>query len=425
MTAIPLAERMRPRVLDEVRGQDHLTGPNGLLRGPGGQPPSVILWGPPGCGKTTIARALAKESNCSFLSISAVLDGVKELRATLDRARHVQTFEKRPCLLFVDEIHRWNKAQQDALLPHVESGLVTLVGATTENPSFQIIPALRSRAEVILLRPLEADAIQQLLMDALEDTERGLGASGITADAEVLQRIAELASGDARRALGLLERLVSESAASGHLSVDGAREALSRRDILYDRAGEEHFNCLSALIKSMRGSDPDASVYWLARMLSGGEDPVALARRLLVFASEDIGNADPRGLMVANACAQAVQLIGMPEARINLSQTVIYLATAPKSNASYTAINQAMQDVKRHGALPVPMHLRNAPTALMKEQGYGEGYRYPHDAPHGVVDAVYLPEKLASKTYYSPTNWGNEKLIRERLEWWSKKKKGS
>lgn len=425
MNAPPLAERMRPRILDEVRGQEHLTGPNGLLRAADGRPPSVILWGPPGCGKTTIARALANDSNCSFLSISAVLDGVKELRTVLDKARHVQTFENRPCLLFVDEIHRWNKAQQDALLPHVESGLVTLVGATTENPSFQVIPALRSRAEVVLLRPLSVETLQDVLQQTLQDAERGLGEMNVSADSEVLLRIAELSDGDARRALGLLERLVGECARGGHLGVDKAREALSRRDILYDRAGEEHFNCLSALIKSMRGSDPDASVYWLARMLTGGEDPVTLARRLLVFASEDIGNADPRAIMVANACAQAVQMIGMPEARINLSQAVIYLATAPKSNASYTAINEAMQDVKRLGALPVPLHLRNAPTELMKKQGYSHGYRYPHDAPNAVVDEVYLPETLSARRYYSPTQWGHEKTIRERLNWWAKKKKGS
>ncbi len=425
MSAIPLAERMRPRSLDEVRGQEHLTGPSGILRSDNGRPPSIILWGPPGCGKTSIARAMAADADCTFLSISAVLDGVKELRGILDRARHVQTFEARPCLLFVDEIHRWNKAQQDALLPHVESGLIRLVGATTENPSFQIIPALRSRAEVVLLKPLNAETIKELLAEALEDTERGLGKRQVRADDEVLLRISELSSGDARRALGLLERLVADCENGSQLSPKQAREALSRRDILYDRAGEEHFNCLSALIKSMRGSDPNAAVYWLARMLAGGEDPVSIARRLLVFASEDIGNADPRALLIANACAQAVQLIGPPEARINLSQAVVYLATAPKSNASYTAINEALRDVERHGSLPVPMHLRNAPTKLMKEQGYGKGYQYPHDAPHAIVDAEYLPEKLKGSRYYSPSPWGNEKLIQERLDWWAKKKKDS
>lgn len=414
---------MRPRSLDEVRGQVHLTGPGGILRSDGNHPPSVILWGPPGCGKTSIARAMAQDSGGVFLNISAVLDGVKELRKILEQARHEQTFDKRPCLLFVDEIHRWNKAQQDALLPHVESGLIRLVGATTENPSFQIIPALRSRAEVVMLKPLGTEEIQSLLHQALQDEDRGLGTHNVEVDEEVLLRIAELSNGDARRALGLLERLVLDCKPGVNLSADKARSALKRRDILYDRAGEEHFNTVSALIKTLRGSDPDAAVYWLARMLSGGDDPVFIARRLVIFASEDIGNADPRALMVATACAQAVQMVGPPEARINLAQAVTYLATAPKSNASYLAIDKAMKAVEQYGALPVPMHLRNAPSKLMKSQGYGGGYQYPHDAPHGIVDAEYMPEKLKGKRFYEPKGWGYEKTILERIAWWETKKK--
>jgi len=353
-----------------------------------------------------------------------VLDGVKDLRQVLDRARHAQTFDKRPCLLFVDEIHRWNKAQQDALLPHVESGLISLVGATTENPSFQIIPALRSRAEVVLLKALATDDIQALLAEALQDAERGLAKRSVQVDSPVLERIAELSNGDARRALGLLERLVLDCPEGGTVDEESARSALSRRDILYDRAGEEHYNTVSALIKSMRGSDPDAAVYWLARMLAGGEDPVLVARRLVIFASEDIGNADPRALILATACAQAVQLVGPPEARINLAQAVTYLSTAPKSNASYTAINQALAAVERLGALEVPMHLRNAPSKLMKSQGYGEGYQYPHDAPYGIVDSQYLPAKLQGTQFYKPVTWGHEKTIGDRLAWWNEKKKG-
>jgi putative ATPase len=366
---------------------------------------------------------LAEDTGCVFLNISAVLDGVKELRKILEKARHEQQFDQRPCLLFVDEIHRWNKAQQDALLPHVESGLIRLVGATTENPSFQIIPALRSRAEVVMVKALATNEIESLLKDALQDQERGLGERNVVVDNEVMNRLAELACGDARRALGLLERLVLDCVPGGELTPEKAKGALSRRDILYDRAGEEHFNTVSALIKTLRGSDPDAAVYWLARMLAGGDDPVFIARRLVIFASEDIGNADPRALMVATACAQAVQLVGPPEARINLAQAVTYLATAPKSNASYIAINKAMKAVERHGSLAVPMHLRNAPSKLMKEQGYGDGYQYPHDAPHGIVDAEYMPTELRGSRFYEPVAWGYEKTIRDRLAWWSEKKK--
>jgi len=422
MEAQPLAERMRPRILSEVRGQAHLTAPGGVLANTDARPPSIILWGPPGCGKTSIARALSNERDCLFLSISAVLDGIKELRSVLDRARDAQRFNSKNCLLFVDEIHRWNKAQQDALLPHVESGLITFVGATTENPSFQVIPALRSRAEVILVHPLSSDDIGQLLKDALCDRDRGLGQREVEVEVSVIERIAELSDGDARRALGLLERLVMECPSGTTLRETQAREALQRRDIRYDRAGDEHYYLTSALIKSMRGSDPDAAIYWLARMLKGGEDPVFIARRLIVFASEDIGNADPRALTLATSCASAVQLVGLPEGRINLAQTVTYLSCAPKSNASYLAINKALKAVDRYGALDVPMELKNAHTSLMKSQGFGEGYQYPHDAPHAVVNAEYLPEKLRKTSFYSPTEWGYEKTIRERLLWWEKKK---
>jgi len=412
---------MRPKELRLILGQEHLTGANGILSDSETMP-SLILWGAPGCGKTTIARAIASRSNSLFLSISAVLDGVKDLRNVIERAKTTAKMEQRSTILFVDEIHRWNKAQQDALLPHVESGTITLIGATTENPSFHVIPALRSRAEVVGLKRLSDENVVTLLNRALIDKDDGLGSLGINFEERVLERIAAISSGDVRRALTLMERLSTAVKAGGLVTEKIAKEALERADIHYDRDGEEHFNTVSALIKSMRGSDPDAAVYWLARMIHGGDDPVFIARRLVVFASEDVGNADPRALLIATATAQAVQLVGLPECRINLSQAVTYLASAPKSNASYKAINKAISEVKKSGALPVPLHLRNPVSREMKRAGYGRDYKYPHDYEHGFVKQQHLPDKLPVANLYQPVNWGHEKSIWERLKWWRKER---
>jgi putative ATPase len=410
---------MRPNELSLILGQEHLTGPKGILSDATNLP-SLILWGAPGCGKTTIARALANRSNALFLSISAVLDGVKELRSVIERAKAAAELEQRSTILFIDEIHRWNKAQQDALLPHVEAGTITLIGATTENPSFHVIPALRSRAEVVGLNKLTDEAVAVLLNRALADKDDGLAALEVSVDEEVLMRIAALSCGDVRRALTLLERLCTGVETGGLVTEEIAKESLKRADIHYDRDGEEHFNTVSALIKSMRGSDPDAAVYWLARMLHGGDDPVFIARRLVIFASEDIGNADPRALLIATSTASAVQLVGLPECRINLSQAVIYLASAPKSNASYNAINKALSEVKKTGALPVPLHLRNPVSKDMKKAGYGVNYKYPHDYEHGFVHQQHLPDQLPKPEFYKPVPWGHEKSILERLKWWKK-----
>ncbi len=419
----PLAERMRPQTLDEVLGQRAVLGPDSSLRRAlsSGRCPSMILWGPPGCGKTTIAGLLAAEVGLKFRPVSAVLSGVKQLRAVLADAETSWTLEKRGTLLFVDEIHRWNKAQQDALLPHVESGRVVLVGATTENPSFEIISALRSRARVTVLSALEDDEVIELLERALADQEHGLGERCLSLEADLLLRIAALAGGDGRRALGLLEGLVDGAEAGSTLTLDGMVDRLGRADILYDKGGDQHYDVASALIKSLRGSDPDASLYWLARLIRGGEDPMFIARRLVIFASEDVGNADPRALQVAVAASQAVQLIGLPEGRIALGQAVTWLACAPKSNASYKGIDDALAEVDKSGALPVPTHLRNAPTKLAKDLGHGKGYRYPHDHPDGVVAQQYLPDRLIGRRYYRPVRWGQEKTLAERLAWWAKR----
>ena len=415
----PLADRMRPLDLSEVVGQKKWLGPDAPLRRAidEGQLRSLVLWGPPGCGKTTIARALAAHTNHTFVQISAVLDGVKQLRTIISEA---QTSLRTGTLLFVDEIHRWNKSQQDALLPHVESGLLLLVGATTENPSFQLNAALRSRLQVVHLEPLPPELIIELLERALQDP-RGFGGQSISLCDDSLAVLARLAAGDARRALSDLERCIEGHASEGPLDADQVVQILQRSDIRHDRSGEDHFNVVSALIKSLRGSDPDAALYWLARMIEGGEDPLYIARRLIVFASEDIGNADPRALAIAVNTAQALQLIGLPEGRIILGQAVTWLACCPKSNASYVAIDKALADVRSHGALPVPLHLRNASTRLMKEEGYGQGYKYPHNHPHNIVDQPYFPDRLQHRRYYDPVPHGEEKTIRERLAWWRRK----
>ena len=415
----PLAERMRPRSLDEVVGQAQLLAPGAPLRVllAGGELPSLILWGPPGCGKTTLARLLALAAGARFLALSAVLAGVKEVReavasAALDRAQGRRT------VLFVDEIHRFNRAQQDALLPHAEQGTVTLIGATTENPSFEVNAPLLSRCRVLTLRPLSDDEICTLLRRALADADRGLGRTGVRVDDEALRAVAGACDGDARRALGVLEDAVALHASRGGdapLAAEAIREAAGRRILVHDRDREEHYNVVSALIKSLRASDPDAGLYWLARMLEAGEDPLFVARRLVILASEDVGNADPAALPLATATFLAVERIGMPEARIPLAQAVTYLACAPKSNASYAALGRASEAVARHGSLPVPLHLRNAPTRLMKELGYGRDYRYAHDAPDAFVPDANLPDALGDPTWYEPKPVGAEREIAERL----------
>ena len=422
----PLAARMRPRTLDEIIGQPHLLDATAPFRASveRGRIPSVLLWGPPGSGKTTLALLVAERAGLRFLRMSAVMDGIKELRDLLQRARDHRALSGVGSVLFVDEIHRWNKAQQDALLPHVEEGLVVLVGATTENPGFEVIPALRSRSWLLQLRPIGPDDLVGLLTRALEDSERGLGEQRLQVEPAALRAIAEGASGDARRALSTLERLTSGLAPGASLSLADVAEALGRRDLLHDATGDAHFDVVSAFIKSMRGSAPDAALYWLARLLEGGEDPMYVARRMVVFASEDVGNAEPRGLTLAVAAADAAHLLGMPEARIPLAQAAVFLATAPKSNASYKGIDQAIERVRATGAVPVPLHLRNAPTKLAKGLGHGEGYRYPHDSADGIVAQEYLPPELRAEVYYRPTDRGQEKVIGERLAWWKRRVSG-
>lgn len=424
MPLAPLADRLRPRTLEEMLGHQRWLGEDAPLRKAieAGKFRSMVLWGPPGCGKTTFAKAIASKANLAFTAMSAVLDGVKELRAVFERAEIEKRMAGRGTLLFVDEIHRWNKSQQDALLPHLESGLVTLVGATTENPSFELNAALRSRVQIIRLDPLEEEDVAALLMKALQHPD-GLGHRQVEVKADVLTGLARAAGGDARRALDDLERCVESLPDGAELTFEHAIAALQRSDVRHDKNGEDHFNVVSALIKSMRGSDPDAAVYWLARLIVAGEDPVFIARRLIVFAAEDVGNADPRALSVAMAAGDAVKWVGMPEGRIPLAQAVTWLATCPKSNAAYVAINEAIAEVHRTGALSVPLHLRNAPTREMKAEGYGASYKYPHDYPFRIVEQQYLPDRLIGRKWYHPTGFGDEKTIGERILWWEKKRK--
>jgi putative ATPase len=420
----PLAERMRPSTLAEFVGQSHLLGEGKLLRRAIEQDrlTSLILWGPPGTGKTSLAQIIARRTNAHFVALSAVLAGVKDIRAVIDEARRQRQRSARRTLLFIDEIHRFNKAQQDALLPHVERGDIIFIGATTENPSFEVIAPLLSRARVFTLQPLTPEELATIVDRTLQDVSRGLAKTPIKLMPEAHEHLVNMANGDARVALNILELayLTTEPAADGSRSIDLARieEAAQRRTVLYDKAGEEHYNLISALHKSMRGSDPDAALYWLGRMLEAGEDPLYIVRRLIRFASEDVGNADPRALLVAVAAMQAVHFIGMPEGNLALAQTVVYLATSPKSNALYTAYTEVQGDIQRTAALPVPFHLRNAPTPLMNGLGYGEGYKYPHDYPGHHVEETYLPENLRGRVYYEPVDDGYERLIRERLARW-------
>ena len=424
----PLADRMRPRTLDELIGQDQLLGAGAALRSlaESGSLPSLILWGPPGCGKTTLARLLAARAGAHLESLSAVMAGVKEIRDVVQRARRIE----RRTVLFLDEFHRLNRAQQDSLLPHVEAGTVTLIGATTENPSFEVNAPLLSRCRVFTLSRLDGDALATLTRRAALDEIRGLGKLGIPVGDEVVAAIAHAADGDARRALGLLEAAAAVhlriARAGSALSLGTVEEAAGQRLLLHDRDREEHYNVVSALIKSLRASDPDAALYYAARMLEAGEDPLFVARRLVIFASEDVGNAEPRALEIATSAYLAVERIGMPEGRIPLGQAVTFLACAPKSNASYLGIDRALAAVREHGSLPVPLHLRNAPTQLMKGMGYGRDYVYPHNTPGQLVAARNLPEGLGQPAFYEPNREGAESEIARRLaDWRQQRSEGS
>ena len=419
----PLAERMRPRTLAEYVGQDHLLGPGKPLRLAieNDDSTSMIFWGPPGTGKTTLAKIIAHRTEASFIEFSAVMSGIKEIKQVMVEAEKAAGFGSRT-ILFVDEIHRFNKSQQDALLPHVEDGTVTLIGATTENPSFELNAALLSRVRVIRLERLTPDALEKILQQALTDPERGIGGF-LKLDSEAVRWLAEVSEGDARRALTSLETIslyVGPGKAGEALNLVEAQAALEssmeRQPLPYDKGGEEHYNVISAFIKSLRDSDPHAGLYYLARMLESGEDPLFIARRLVILASEDVGNADPRALQIALSVKDAVDFVGMPEARINLAQGVTYIAMAPKSNASYMGIGAALSEVHQSGALPVPMHLRNAVTGLMKGEGYGQGYRYAHSEQGQRGKQTHLPEELVGKRYYEPKEVGLEKQIKEKLD---------
>ena len=421
----PLAERMRPRSLDEFVGQEHILGPDTVLRRSldAGHIPSMVLWGPPGTGKTTLAQIIANSANAHFERVSAVTSGVADLRRVVSDAADRLGMHGERTILFVDEIHRFNKAQQDVILPHVERGTVILIGATTENPSFEVISPLLSRARVYTLRQLTEGQISAILDSAMADSRRGLASLELALDDDAREALIALSNGDARSALNTLE-LAANGTQPGtdgirRVSLETVEDAIQRRATLYDKSGDQHYDTISAFIKSVRSSDPDAAVYWLARMLHSGEDPMFISRRLVILATEDVGLADPNALTVAVSAQQAVHLVGMPEGRIPLSEATIYLASAPKSNRAYMAINEAMRDAERSMNEPVPLHLRNAVTDLMRNHNYGEGYKYAHDYEGGFTPTQNLPENLKGKRYYKPSAHGYEAEVSDRLKrWW-------